>query len=90
MATRRILINGTVQGVGFRWFVSRQAEAFGITGEAWNRRDGWVEVIAHHLDPTRLEAFKASLYLGPGVVEEIEACDVPDCAFDGFRITSAK
>jgi acylphosphatase len=40
------VIRGTVQGVGFRWYVHRMASALGITGEVRNRPDGAVVVEA--------------------------------------------
>ena len=30
--TRRYVVSGRVQGVGFRWFVEREAATLGITG----------------------------------------------------------
>jgi acylphosphatase len=44
--TRRYLVSGRVQGVGFRWFVEREAAQLGITGWVRNREDGRVEVMA--------------------------------------------
>ncbi len=43
---RRVaLVSGHVQGVGYRWFVYRQAEAAGLGGSARNLPDGRVEVV---------------------------------------------
>jgi acylphosphatase len=42
MATR-LLIEGTVQGVGFRYATAQEATALGLTGWVRNRRDGAVE-----------------------------------------------
>jgi acylphosphatase len=39
-------VDGRVQGVGFRWWVMRQAEDLGLSGIATNLDDGRVEVIA--------------------------------------------
>lgn len=39
-------IEGHVQGVSFRYFVTRVAEGLGVTGWVRNRYDGNVEVIA--------------------------------------------
>ena len=39
----RLVIEGRVQGVGYRAFLVREADALGLTGWARNRRDGAVE-----------------------------------------------
>lgn len=39
------LVSGRVQGVGFRYFVQRQAQANGVDGWARNLADGRVEVL---------------------------------------------
>ena len=44
--TRRYMVSGRVQGVGFRWFVEREAAVLGITGWVRNRENGSVEVMA--------------------------------------------
>lgn len=38
------VITGSVQGVGFRWYVLQAAKALGLTGEIRNRADGAVVV----------------------------------------------
>ena len=40
------VITGSVQGVGFRWYVLQAARALGVTGEVRNRTDGAVVVEA--------------------------------------------
>ena len=40
------VITGSVQGVGFRWYVLQAAKALGLTGEVRNRTDGAVVVEA--------------------------------------------
>jgi acylphosphatase len=40
------LIKGRVQGVGFRWFVHREAAALNLRGWVRNTEDGHVEVVA--------------------------------------------
>ena len=46
METRRYVISGRVQGVGFRWFVEREAAQIGVTGWVRNCSNGDVEVMA--------------------------------------------
>jgi len=39
-----IIVEGLVQGVGFRWFVARKAETLGLRGYAKNLYNGNVEI----------------------------------------------
>ncbi len=41
-----LVVTGRVQGVGFRWYVQREAADLGLAGEVRNRADGSVEVEA--------------------------------------------
>ena len=40
------MIHGDVQGVGFRYFITRHAQATGLRGWVHNRSDGGVELVA--------------------------------------------
>lgn len=44
--TVRVLVNGHVQGVGFRWHTWQEATRLGLVGEVRNLADGRVEVLA--------------------------------------------
>jgi acylphosphatase len=43
---KRYVVRGRVQGVGYRWFVEREAHMLGIAGWVRNNHDGSVEVLA--------------------------------------------
>lgn len=62
--TRRYFVSGIVQGVGFRFFVQREAEKLRVGGYARNLFDGRVEVLAVG-SPAQLEEMKRVLERGP-------------------------
>ena len=45
MRTVRIVITGSVQGVGFRMWLAEEAETVDVNGWVANRRDGSVEAV---------------------------------------------
>lgn len=45
MIQAHVFISGFVQGVGFRYFVQKNAEKLGLTGWGCNMPDGRVEVL---------------------------------------------
>lgn len=45
MATRRLIVTGRVQGVGYRDSLRDEAQRHGLTGWVRNRRDGSVEAV---------------------------------------------
>lgn len=44
------IVRGQVQGVGYRWFVQREAARLGLDGWVTNQYDGSVEVVAEGPD----------------------------------------
>jgi acylphosphatase len=72
------LIRGAVQGVGFRWFVSREAHRLGLRGWVTNLPDGAVEVVADGPAPALAE-LQRTLARGPSTaqVSDVEKADVP-------------
>src|SRR6202163_2887317 len=85
---RRFLVRGRVQGVGFRWFVEREAHILGIAGWVRNNSDGGVEVLAQGARD-QLSGLRSRLQQGPRAarvdgVEESEAR--PADGLSSFRI----
>ncbi len=58
------LIKGRVQGVGFRWFVHREASELELRGWVRNTEDGDVEIVAAGM-PEDLTDLRASVKRGP-------------------------
>lgn len=66
-------VRGRVQGVGFRFFVLREATRSGLTGWVANRLDGGVECVAEG-EPLDLSDLLEALHEGPpgSLVERVE------------------
>jgi acylphosphatase len=58
------LIQGRVQGVGFRWYVQREAGQLDLRGWVRNTEEGEVEVVASG-SPEELAKLRSSLRRGP-------------------------
>ena len=81
---KRYVVSGRVQGVGFRYFVQRQAEALGLAGWVRNLPDGRVEAFIEGL-PAQLAQIETLLREGPSQsrVESVESSDAaPSLASD--------
>ena len=65
MESRRLVITGIVQGVGFRYAMLAQARLLGVTGWVRNRRDGSVEAMVSG-DAGQLAAMLDWSRSGPG------------------------
>jgi acylphosphatase len=78
--TRRFLVAGMVQGVGFRWYVARHARGLGLSGFARNLPDGSVEVVATGGDLAALDRLEELLRAGPAHarVDQVDAQDQAD------------
>jgi acylphosphatase len=75
---QRFLVRGRVQGVGFRWFVERQAARLGLRGFARNLDDGSVEVVAAGAADA-IALLEQALVRGPTMarVAHVEKTNVP-------------
>lgn len=63
-AVRCFVVSGRVQGVGFRWWTRREAQALALVGTVRNRTDGTVEVVATG-DERALRELETRLHRGP-------------------------
>jgi acylphosphatase len=75
MRAVQAIVRGTVQGVGFRAFVEREAQALGLDGWVRNRRDGTVEAVLAGEDAV-VDRVLMALRVGP-----------PASKVDGLTIT---
>lgn len=77
-AAVEVLIEGSVQGVGYRYFAQRRAQERGLTGYAVNLRDGRVKVRVEG-DRETIEAYVRALEAGPPLarVERFSVTPVP-------------
>ncbi len=60
---KHFLVQGRVQGVGFRWFVHREAAGIGLRGWVRNTPDGHVEIVAAGT-PGQLDQLAAAIHQG--------------------------
>jgi len=84
---RRVLLEGRVQGVGFRFYAIRQAKALGVGGFVRNLPDGRVEAEAEGV-PSAVETFLQRLQRGPvgSAVRRVESALLPPRGEEVFRI----
>jgi acylphosphatase len=91
LQARRFVVRGRVQGVGFRWFVEREAHVLGIAGWVRNNHDGSVEVLALGTRD-QLLGLGSRLRQGPRAarVDDVEESDAkPVAGLNTFRIEGA-
>jgi acylphosphatase len=85
------VVSGRVQGVGFRYWVRRQAEALGLAGTATNLANGAVEVVVEgpRADCERLAALLREDGPAddppPGFVGKVEQSWAVASGLTGFR-----
>jgi len=88
---RRFVVRGRVQGVGFRWFVEREAHTLGIAGWVRNNADGSVEILAMGTRD-QLAGLRSRLQQGPRAarVDNVEESESrPVAGVKTFRIEGA-
>lgn len=88
MIARRFIVTGSVQGVGFRYFVQRSAARHQVKGFVRNLTDGSVEAFAQGPEPA-VAAFRDDITAGPALsqVDNMEeTVEEPDTQYSTFRI----
>ena len=75
---KKILVYGTVQGVGFRYFVQRAARNLGLAGSVRNLPDSTVEILVEG-EEGLIDQFLEEVRSGPPMasVNRLEITDVP-------------
>ena len=64
MKTVKLIISGSVQGIGYRAWVKREATHLGVTGWVKNRNDGTVEMVLSGNDQS-IKTLIGRLWKGP-------------------------
>jgi len=87
------MVRGRVQGVGFRWFVQREAAELGLRGWVKNTSSGEVELVAAG-SAEQLAALKAALTKGSrgsrvDAVVEHELAESEGARLGAFEIEGA-
>ncbi len=88
---RRFLVHGRVHGVGFRWFVEREAHILQIAGWVRNNPNGTVEVLAMGT-AEQLAGLRSRLQEGPRAarVDKVEHFDAePVTGIKSFQVRGA-
>jgi len=91
LEAKRYIVRGRVQGVGFRWFVEREAHTLGIAGWVRNNHDCSVEVLAQG-NRHQLSGLHSRLREGPRAarVDTVDVSDAsPVAGLNSFRIEGA-
>ena len=91
MESKRYIVRGRVQGVGFRWFVDHEARQLGLAGWVRNNIDGTVELLAMG-NEQQLATLKRRLQQGPRAARVDELQELPAEPVTGlttFRIEGA-
>lgn len=82
-----VIVEGRVQGVGFRAFLEREAKARGLRGWVRNRSDGSVEAVFSG-EEEDVESMLVACHRGPrmSLVRAVKRQDHPPGDWKGFEV----
>jgi acylphosphatase len=85
---RRLVVHGTVQGVGFRYWLQREAQTRRVAGWVRNRADGAVEAMLEG-EADAVEALTAACRRGPrgASVARVDVAETTPAELTGFSVT---
>ena len=88
MISKRVIVSGLVQGVGFRYSLAGRAEARDVAGWVRNRPDGSVEAVLEGAD-AEVEALVDWCRVGPrgARVGRVEVYDQQPSGLRSFTIS---
>ena len=88
MNARRAVVEGRVQGVGYRFFAERAARELGVRGWVRNLPDGSVEAVAEG-DDEAVATFIERLRRRPLLarIDRVEVAEATAQGFERFEIT---
>lgn len=91
MKQARVFISGSVQGVGYRFFVKSWAKTYGVTGWVKNSSDGKVEAVFQG-EKKRIEDLIAKCRKGPFLAEVNDVAvnwEKGGDEFDDFQVAAS-
>ena len=88
MIARRVVVEGRVQGVGFRFFAERAARDLGVHGWVRNLPDGAVESVVEG-EEAAVDRYLEKLREGPRMsrVTDVRIEEAQPAGFASFEIT---
>jgi acylphosphatase len=90
MICKRLIIQGKVQGIGYRYFAQKIAEELKVKGRIKNLENGNVEAVVCCKDDATFEKIFLLFKKGP-ILSRIDQIIIKDantenCEFEGFQI----
>jgi acylphosphatase len=83
MKTVRLIISGVVQGIGYRKWLKREANKFGVVGWVKNRSDGSVEAVCLG-ENNIIDMFIKQAWQGPPLAHVVQVDIQPYSGLETF------